>query len=300
MKLEDYLSGNYSRQTAKIYAFEIGHYLERIGGEAVSLQTGYGELVVYLSALRKRYDNPATVRRILYAVKSYYRYLVLSGRREDHPGSRLRLRDVVRDQVQTQDLLAPEELALLLRPRQERYEILTNRNRVIISLLVHQGLLVREIGALKVGDVELENGLVRVPQTSKTEARKLRLQSDQVMTLYAYLTTDRPQLLRNETDHLILSQRGTPERGEGIHYLVETLRPIVPGKRLTPTVIRQSVIAGRLKSGQGLRQVQAFAGHKKISATEAYRENNLEALRLAVERFHPLGVVAERSRSATH
>jgi integrase/recombinase XerD len=63
---------------------------------------------------------------------------------------------------------------------------------------------------------------------------------------------------------------------------------LVPTKRLTPTVIRQSVIAGRLKSGQGLRQVQAFAGHKKISATERYRENNLEALRLAVEKFHPL------------
>lgn len=292
MKLEDYLNGNYSRQTAKIYAFEIGHYLNRIGGEAVALQIGYGELVVYLSALRKRYDNPATVRRILYAVKSYYRYLVLSGRRVDHPGSRLRLRDVVRDQVQTQDLLAPEELALLLRPRPERYEILTNRNRVIIGLLVHQGLLVREIGALKVGAIDLEKAIVRVPATSKTEPRKLRLDAAQVMTLHAYLQGDRARLLAEPTDHLLLTSRGTPERGEGVHYLIETLRPLVPTKRLTPTVIRQSVIAGRLKSGQGLRQVQAFAGHKKISATERYRENNLEALRLAVEKFHPL--------SATH
>jgi integrase/recombinase XerD len=292
MNLEDYLNEEYTRQTAKIYAFEIGHYLDRIGGEAAALQTGYGGLVRYLAALRKRYDNPATVRRILFAIKSYYRYLVLSGRRADHPGSRMRLRDVVRDQVQTQDLLAPEELALLLRPRPERYEILTKRNRVIIGLLVHQGLLVREIGALKDGDIDLQKATVRVPATSKTEARKLRLDAAQVMVLHAYLNEDRPQLLRHETDHLLLTQRGTPERGEGVHYLVETLRKLVPGKRLTPTTIRQSVIAGRLKSGQDLRQVQAFAGHKKISATERYRENNLEALRLAVERFHPL--------SATH
>lgn len=288
MTLEDYLSEEYTNQTAKIYAFEIGHYLNRIGGEAVALQTGYGELVRYLAALRKRYDNPATVRRILFAIKSYYRYLVLSGRRADHPGSRLRLRDVVRDQVQTQDLLAPSELALLLRPRPNRYALLENRNRVIIGLLVHQALLVREIGALKVGDIDLQKATVRVPVTSKTEARKLRLDAGQVMTLHAYLQEDRARLLTEATDHLLLTSRGTPERGESVHYLVETLRPLVPGKRLTPTVIRQSVIAGRLKSGQGLRQVQAFAGHKKISATERYQENNLEALRLAVERFHPL------------
>lgn len=288
MTLADYLSDNYSAQTARIYAFEIGHYLERIGGEAVALTTGYGELVAYLAGLRKRYDNPATVQRILYAIKSYYRFLVVSGRRADHPGSRLRLRDLVRGQIQTQDLLAVEELTLLLRPRPNRYALLENRNRVILGLLVHQALLIREIGALKVADIELEEGLINVPQTSKTEARKLRLQSDQVMTFYAYLTVDRPQLLRAPTDHLLLTQRGTPERGEGIHYLVETLRPLVPHKRLTPTLIRQSVIAQKLAEGQGLRKVQAFAGHKKISATEAYRENNLEALRQAVMRFHPL------------
>jgi integrase/recombinase XerD len=131
--------------------------------------------------------------------------------------------------------------------------------------------------------------MVAVPETFKADARKLRLDAAQVMTLHACLNEDRPQLLRDETDHLLLTQRSTPERGEGVHYIVETLRPLVPNKRLTRTVIRQSVIAGRLKSGQGLRHVQAFAGHKKISATERYRENNLEALRLAVERLHPLG-----------
>lgn len=55
------------------------------------------------------------------------------------------------------------------------------------------------------------------------------------MTLHAYLTADRLQLLRDETEHLILSQRGTTERGEDIHYLVETLRPLIAHKRLTPT-----------------------------------------------------------------
>jgi integrase/recombinase XerD len=108
------------------------------------------------------------------------------------------------------------------------------------------------------------------------------------MQLHAYLTEDRPRLLKDASTQLILSSRGTAERGEGVHYLVETLRPLLPGQRLTPTVIRQSVIALKLKEGKGLRQVQVFAGHKWISTTEGYKENNLAELRLAVERFHPL------------
>ena len=289
MKLQDYLDKRYHASTAKLYAFEIGHYLNRIGGEEMALSTSYGELIGELSRLRKRYENPATLSRILYAIKAYYRYLVETGQRIDHPGSQLRIKDLEPDQMQTQDFLAPNELALLLRPRPERYAILTNRNQVIIGLLVHQALIIREIGALRVADIDLKAATVQVPATSKTEGRKLRLDAAQVMVLHAYLNEDRPQLLRDETDHLLLTQRGTPERGEGVHYLVETLRKLVPGKRLTPTVIRQSVIAQRLKAGEDLRKVQAFAGHKKISATEKYKQTNLIELRLAVERFHPLG-----------
>lgn len=88
---------------------------------------------------------------------------------------------------------------------------------------------------------------------------------------------------------MILTSRGSRETGEGIHYLIETLRPRVPQKRLTPTLIRQSVIAEKLKTGMGLRQVQAFAGHRKPSTTEKYRQTNLEELRLAVNQYHPLG-----------
>ena len=61
MKLQDYLDKRYQVSTAKLYAFEICHYLDRIGGEEVALGTSYGELIGELSRLRKRYENPATL-----------------------------------------------------------------------------------------------------------------------------------------------------------------------------------------------------------------------------------------------
>ena len=260
-----------------------------VGGEERALTADYARLVGYVAVLRKRYDRPATLGRILCSIKAYYRYLSESGQRADHPASGLRLRDGARPRVQPQDLMSSGELALLLRPRPERYPLLAHRNAVIIGLLVYQALTVREIATLRCHHLDLTAATVTVPATRQTSGRTLPLAAPQAMQLIAYLNEDRPLLLRDETDRLILTSRGTPERGDGIRYLVETLRPLLPHKRLTPTTIRQSVIAQKLKEGKGLRQVQVFAGHKWISTTEGYRENNLAELRLAVERFHPLG-----------
>ena len=288
MNLEEYLKANYQPATARIYAFEIEHFLRRMGGESQAERATYADLAADLMRLRKQYENAATVRRILFAIKAYYRYLVKVEKREDHPGSRLRLRDKTRAEVQGQDLLTAAELGRLPEPRGERYGLLAGRNAAVVGLLVHQALTVREIGLLKVGDIDLSTATVKVSATKRTLARTLKLAAPQVMQLHSYLTDDRPKLVRKEIDALILTSRGTAERGEGVHYLVETLRPLVLAKRLTPTVIRQSVIALKLKEGAGLRQVQVFAGHKKVSSTEAYRETNLEELKAAVARYHPL------------
>jgi integrase/recombinase XerD len=52
--------------------------------------------------------------------------------------------------------------------------------------------------------------------------------------------------------------------------------------------IRQSVITNLLKAGKDLRLVQVFAGHKYPSATEKYRQSNIEALKTAVQQYHPM------------
>ena len=290
MTLEEYLSSRYAAATVAIYRYEIERYLQRAGGEAAARTADYADLVTELAYLRGRYPSPSTVNRILAAVKCYYRYLLDTGQRGDHPGSRLQLRDRPGPgTVQVQDLLTAAELARLLEPRSERYPLLAERNRVIVGLLVHQALTAQEIGRLRVSDVDLNAATVRVGAGSRSRPRRLALVAAQLMPLHKYITDGRKKLLgESATDHLILTGRGTPERGEGVQYLVETLRDLVPAKRVNPLTIRQSVLALKLKEGTDLRKVQAFAGHRTISSTERYRETDLEELRRAVERFHPL------------
>ncbi len=286
MTLKTYLEQEHSAATVRIYLFEIEHLIRYLGADRAE-QAAYKDVMDYLAHLRARYDNAGTIHRILQAIKQYYFYLIEQGKRATHPCRHMRIRDKARGDVQIQDLLTPIELEGLLQ-RQERYPCLALRNQVAMSLLVYQALLPGEIARLTVEDVDLEAATIHIHATAKTNQRTLALKPGQIMLLHHYLTQDRPRLLRKPTQTLILTQRGTPEKGEGIHYLCETLRHQVPTKRLSPLTIRQSVIANLLKEGRDLRVVQVFAGHKKPSATEKYRQNNLEALKQAVNKHHPL------------
>ena len=109
-----------------------------------------------------------------------------------------------------------------------------------------------------------------------------------MVSLAKYLEDDRPKLLKQETEALLIGKLGNAETGEGIGYLVETLKSRFGNRKLNPRTIRQSVIANLLKDGNDLRLVQAFAGHKYPSTTERYRQTGIEQLQQAIERHHPL------------
>jgi integrase/recombinase XerD len=147
----------------------------------------------------------------------------------------------------------------------------------------------KEIINLKTEDIDFEAGTVFIGATRGTNERRLQLKTTQVMVFYKYIHETRAKMLKADTDQLIINLRGKPETGEGINYLIETFKNRFPNRNLNALTIRQSVIANLLKSGKGLREVQYFAGHKKISSTEKYRQTGLEELKAAILKYHPLG-----------
>jgi len=286
--IKDYLLEKYSPRTVKIYLFDIGRYLAYMGGER-ALTATYRDIMQYVEYLRSRHQNPQTINRMLYGVKAFYFYLVHTGRRSSHPCRHLKLKDARYEDIQLQDLFTSIELEKLMQ-REERFENVTLRNKVIVSLLIYQGLRVTELTMLRVQDIDLEAGTVYVRAMPRTMARTLKLRTEQVMLFYNYIHKVRPGMLKTDTNRLIITMRGTAESGEGIGYLVETFNNnLFPDRTLNPRTIRQSVITNMLKAGKDLRMVQVFAGHKKISSTEKYRQSGLEELKAAIEKCHPLG-----------
>ena len=286
-QINNYLKERYSAATTEAYYREIIIFLKNFPD---AQSAGYKQIMDYIGQLRERYHKSGTVRRLLHSIKAYYSFLNYSDNREDNPAASIRLRDRQEKEIQLQDLFTAQELETLLAGKKERYRGLELRNRVLMSLLIYQALLPQEIGRIRLDDIDLEKGTVYVRGAGKTNSRTLPLKTLQVMLFYNYIHKARPKLLGNRESKMFLTgNRGKAIQGEDIpKHIKRHYSKRFEGRKITAQSIRQSVITNLLKSGKELRVVQAFAGHKYPSATEKYRQNSVEALKRAINNYHPI------------
>jgi len=284
--LEHYLREKYTAKTAQSYERDIKLFISNYPEADQAL---YKDLIHYIGTLRNRYSNAKTLNRIVSGIKAYYTFLNYSGKRKDNPCKSIRLKDRQSRDIQLQDLFTASELENLLE-RAERYEVLTCRNRVLTSLLIHQGLLPTELANLSVADIHLSEGTVYIKGTSKTNSREVPLKPGQIMLLHQYIHEIRPCLLKSgPCGHLLLSHRGNPLSSEAItRHVKDRFKGLYAPRKVSCQTIRQSVISNLLKVGHDLRVVQVFAGHKYPSATEKYRQSHIEALQAAINQCHPV------------
>lgn len=289
MELKQYLAERFTKRTAHCYDLMIAHYCKVV---VSAPQARYKDVVDYLQALRHKGLQPRTVMSYLAAVKAYYDFLKATGRRESHPCKHLRLKDKLDHRVQVEKLFSSTELEFLLNEETEetRYNKgLIVRDKVILTLLVYQGLTTKNITGLEVEDLNLEQATVYIRKNNTLDARTLELHPKQIMLLNKYLGEQRMKLNRNGSTKLILTRRGNVETGCAIKGIIGQYKHFYPDRALTAHAIRKSVIANLLKSGRDIRLVQVFAGHRSPMATERYQQTGLEELTAAVMKFHPLG-----------
>ncbi len=285
MKLEDYLKENYKTKNLKTL---IKRFTDYQNGKEKTAKLK--DILEYINYLRKQNLNPKTLRNNLFAIKIYYKYLIETGQRNDHPCLKLNLKDKVNRSIATEKLYSKEKLENLLENHNPKDKTLKTRNLVIISLLINQALLVNEITDLQLENLDLEKAEIFIKKGGKTNARKLPLKANQIILFQNYLEERQEILSKNQTlktnNFFILSKFGIALNPHGISRLINENKP--KQERIQPLKIRQSVIANLLKSGNDLRVVQIFIGHRRSSSTEEYKQTELEALQNAVNQYHPL------------
>ena len=291
--LAEHILEGHSPRALNSYLRTIQQYLNYTT-KAAARKATYPEVVAYLGMLRKRPMHPKTLRNHLYAIKMYYQWLVDTGERNDHPCRDLFLKDKINKAIPVETLYSKEELTELLDTHRASLPLTRNRDKIILSLLVCQAVTVFEIIHLKVADVDLKKATLHLAGSPKTMQRTLPLKPEQIMLFNDYLQRIRPLLWKNnhrprpqDYDTLILSVRGRQMNAGSISSMFKA--PLSHGQKISPQKIRQSVIAHLLKSGQDLRVIQAFTGHKRVSSVEEYRQTGLEELKAAIHKYHPLG-----------
>lgn len=284
--IENYLQKHYSPDTTKSYKREIEIYLSNYPAAATA---NYKDVTNYIGLLRNRYSKASTINRLVSSIKVYYDYLCSEGIRNDNPTKAIKLRDQRTRDIQLQDLFTTEELENLLN-RKERYINLDYRNKVLSSLLIYQALQPREAEAVTIEDINLATGSIYIKPTYKTNSRTLRLKPNQILLFHQYITEIRTKLLNgNASNCLLIGIRGGAMSGEDItKHIKRSFKELYPNRKINVQTIRQSVITNLLKQGNDLSIVQAFAGHKYPSTTERYKQSEIETLKAAVNKYHPL------------
>jgi integrase/recombinase XerD len=297
MKLTTYLKTHYTPQTQNAYKREIERFISTVENAEISR---HKDIVGYIGVLREKGYTSATLKRILASIKAYFDYLVYIKKRKDNPSKSVYLKDKQNRSIQLQDLFTPEELESLME-RKNRYYLLGSRNKVLTSLLIYQALLPNELTNLEVENINLEKAKIYIKGSSKNNARELPLKPKQILLFYEYIHHIRPKLLeksqsQNTENKLLITHKGNPESVDSLishfksyknHFTDQTGKP--DSRKLNMRTIRQSVITNLLSAGNDLRMVQVFAGHKYPSATENYKQTNVEELKKQVLKYHPLG-----------
>jgi len=296
MKYEQYLiENNYSKTTIEHYlkrTEEFTAWSKKYGIRATEID--YKTCLKYIKHLQEKGIQVQTINNHIVTLRNYFDYLMAVGLRPENPIEDVSVKGTVKrvlhnllDADELEDLYYSYETGSFNKYTNHKAKLTAKRNKIITGLLVYQGLNTTNLKSLLLEHLELYKGKIYIPSTRRNNSRTMELKSWQVLDLLEYVNEIRPEIAKYNQTHsealLIpqnhfndLVQRGIVKRLKAINQKAGNINHL-----------RASVITNWL--GQfNIRKVQYLAGHKYISSTESYKQDNLESLQEAVNEFHPL------------
>lgn len=278
LKQKRFTEATVNSYTIYIQTFTDWLRAEQLDGGAFT----YNELLDFIQYLQGLGKSKKAIQYVLSVVRHYCNYLTVEKQRSDNPAAGVFMKGIMRKLPS--NLLSWEEMEELYR----QYSIQLNVplvSKVILGLLIYQGLAAEEITRLEAVHVHLREGRLFVRAMKRTGERWLPLSALQLIELGEYMQEN-----RLKTGPLLVTgrkQRISPTNiNNRMQLMIRQLR------RLNPRVInaaqfRSSVIAHWLKANN-LRQVQYMAGHKYVSSTQRYQLTTLDDLKSDLQQHHPM------------
>ncbi len=283
--LERSLSGH----TADAYLSDIDKLLQFLAIRAYSLspkEIQPGHLEEFLKWLNELGLAARSQARLISALKTFYKYLLLENIVEADPTE---LIDAPRLSRKIPEVLSFDEIQRMLAAI-DLSQPQGTRNRAILETLYACGLRVSELTQLRLSNLYLDIGFVKVVGKGDKE-RIVPIGAEAVKHIRLYLEGERRGLMnirRGQEDFLFLNRRGNAlSRVMVFHIVRETAAAAGIAKKVSPHTFRHSFATHLIEGGAGLKAVQDMLGHESIITTEIYTHLDTDYLRETILAFHP-------------
>jgi site-specific recombinase XerD len=293
-KFKDYLiTRRFMQSTINGHLLNVGYFLKWIENnglhEAENVQ--YTDLLNYVNYEQKQHKDVSTINLRISSISKYFEFLKEENLITRNPARTLRIKGKAKTIIQNP--LKYDELLNLYNGYKsiekavpnhikEKSELAHQRNIIITGLLIWQGLHSGELEKLEVNHVNLNEGIIYIPSTTRSNSRELKLSSQQIITLHTYIHGGVRDKFICKNEFLFAGN---------LHNIINLLLEELKGINLqikNAQHIRASVILYWLRQ-HNKRQVQYMAGHKYIHSTEAYEVQELETLTDQLTKHHPFG-----------
>ncbi|MBN1212677.1 MAG: tyrosine recombinase XerD [candidate division Zixibacteria bacterium] len=277
LKLERGLSEN----SLNAYIADLAAFANTVKGKS-PLKISPVDISGYFMSLTRKGQKPATLARKIASIKGFFAYLKENNRIKENPALVYAAPKIARYHP---DYLSATEIASIIEaiePDSASYL----RDKTIIEFLYGSGLRLSELINLKISDMELEAGFLRILGKGNKQ-RLVPVGEYAKKTVTSYLETRKEPHIK-DMDYLLLNRFSRKFSRVGLWKIIKkiVLRAGI-SKKVTPHTFRHSFATHLIEGGADLRIVQEMLGHADISTTEIYTKIDRDYIIAEHRKYHP-------------
>jgi integrase/recombinase XerD len=241
------------------------------------------DVVDFIETLRSEGYSTSSICRYISSIKGLCKYLIIENIIKEDPSENLQ---TPKRWERLPKSLTISEIISFLELDTPIDKPTMIRDSVMLELLYSSGLRVSELVFLKVEDINLEAGFIRVLGKGSKE-RIVPVNMRAIGRLKSYLRKERLEILKKrQSSYLFVTGRGRPLTRQRFWQAIKALGK-KKGIELSPHTLRHSFATHLLEGGADLRSVQKMLGHSDISTTQIYTKVTTERLKKVYTKHHP-------------
>lgn len=282
------VSRNLSPHTLRAYGIDLSELQAVLGAATPIEDIGRNEIRKFLTFLMdERKLNGTSVKRRMACVKAMFRWLEREEVLETNPFHRMHLalrlpkrlpRALVREDISR--LLAAAKRADLAATPSAFLGLL---DRMVIELLFTTGMRIGELTAIRVHDVAVDEGRIRIMGKGSRERQVFLVDEAMKGVVRRYLTLRAAAVAATAGDHFLVNSRGSPATPTFIRKRLAKLAETAGvTRKVTPHMLRHTAATQLIEAGVDIRYVQKLLGHHSLTTTELYTQVSDKALREAI------------------